>query len=61
MYGHIHGNSEDVVFKFMYTRGVDGARALNAGVCINNYTPVSIEEMIDNNKNHFNNISREIN
>ena len=37
IYGHIHG-VRDEVYEFMKTR----ERALNAGACINNYTPVSV-------------------
>ena len=45
IYGHIHGNKDDV-YQFMKTR----AHALNAGACINYYTPVSFEELVRNNR-----------
>ena len=45
IYGHIHG-ARDEVYEFMKTR----ERALNAGACINNYTPASFNELIRNNK-----------
>ena len=45
IYGHIHG-ARDEVYEFMKTR----ERALNAGACINNYTPVSFNELVRNNK-----------
>ena len=45
VYGHIHSDRNDV-FEFMKTR----ERALNAGCMINNYEPVTIEELIENNK-----------
>ena len=45
IYGHIHG-ARDEVYEFMKTR----ERALNAGACINNYTPVSFNEWVRNNK-----------
>ena len=45
IYGHIHGSKDDV-YQFMKTR----EHALNAAACINNYTPASIEELIQNNR-----------
>ena len=45
IYGRIHG-ARDEVYEFMKTR----ERASNAGACINNYTPVSFNELIRNNK-----------
>ena len=45
VYGHIHNNKDDV-YEFMKTR----KRALNAAVCINNYMPVSLEELLRNNR-----------
>ena len=44
-YGHIHGDRGDV-YQFMKTR----EQALNAGACINNYTPASLNELIRNNR-----------
>ena len=45
IYGHIHGRKEET-WKIM--SGLD--RALNAGACINNYTPASLNELIRNNQ-----------
>ncbi len=45
IFGHIHGSTDDI-YEFMKTR----ERALNAGACINNFTPSSINELIRNNK-----------
>ncbi len=45
IYGHIHGN-KDEVYDFMATR----ERALNAAACVNNYIPVSFKELIINNR-----------
>ena len=45
IYGHIHC-SKDETYEFMRTR----ERALNAGACINHYTPASVNELIRNNE-----------
>lgn len=45
IFGHIHASVGDT-FEFMKTR----KHALNAGADINNYTPASIDELIENNK-----------
>ncbi len=45
IYGHIH-NQKRGCFDFMYNLD----RALNAGCMINNYTPVTIEQLIENNR-----------
>ncbi len=45
IYGHIH-RSRDEIYQFMKTR----EHALNAGACINNYTPASMNELIRNNE-----------
>lgn len=45
IYGHIH-NDRNAVFEYMKKQ----ERALNAGCMINNYEPVTIEELIENNK-----------
>ncbi len=45
IYGHIHNNLGDT-----YDVMSKESHALNAGVCINNYMPVSFKELIDNNK-----------
>lgn len=45
IYGHIHGRLDDTYY-FMRTRD----HALNAAACINNYTPVSMNELIRNNE-----------
>lgn len=45
IYGHIHG-SRDESYQFMKTK----EHALNAAACINNYTPVSFNELLRNNR-----------
>ena len=45
IYGHIHSRTEGA---FQYMKQFD--RALNAGACINNYTPASFNELIRNNQ-----------
>lgn len=45
IYGHIHSR-KDETYEFMKTK----ERALNAAACINNYTPVSMNELIRNNQ-----------
>jgi calcineurin-like phosphoesterase family protein len=45
IYGHIHNNKNDT-YLFMKTR----ERALNAGCMINNYIPVTFNELVENNK-----------
>ena len=45
IYGHIHGDTGEV-FRFMAAQ----ERALNAAACINNYTPVSFDELVRNNE-----------
>lgn len=45
VYGHIHtdtGETFEIMSRF--------ERALNAGAAINNYTPVSLRELVENNK-----------
>lgn len=44
IYGHIH-NKKDETYEFMRTK----ERALNAAACINQYTPVSLNELKRNN------------
>ena len=44
IYGHIHNKTDGA---FQYMKQFD--RALNAGACINNYTPSSLNELIINN------------
>lgn len=44
IYGHIHNKKEET-YDYMRTR----ERALNAAACINNYTPVSFNELVRNN------------
>lgn len=43
IYGHIH-NNRDEVFEFMKMQ----ERALNAGCMLNNYEPVTLDELILN-------------
>ena len=45
IYGHIHGDTGEV-FRFMASQ----ERALNAAACINNYIPVSFDELVRNNE-----------
>ena len=45
IYGHIHANRGNV-YEFMKTLD----HALNAAACINNYTPVSFNELVRNNR-----------
>ena len=47
VYGHIHNNTSNFAYKCM--KELDNA--LNAGVDINNFMPVTLDEMITNNKN----------
>lgn len=48
IYGHIHNNKNDTYWPLLKTMN----QALNASVEINNYMPVTFEELIENNK-HF--------
>lgn len=48
IYGHIH-NQKNETYEFMKTR----QRALNAGCMINNYTPVSFNELVRNNEKFY--------
>ena len=45
IYGHIHAN-RDHTYEYMKTLH----HALNAAVCINNYTPASFNELVRNNR-----------
>ncbi len=45
IYGHIHNHGGET-FELMKNR----TRALNAAVCINNYMPASLPELIENNR-----------
>lgn len=49
IYGHIHKRVDGA---FQYMKQFD--RALNAGACINNYTPCSLHELISNNQSFKN-------
>lgn len=46
VYGHIHNNVTNKAYKIM--KDID--KALNAGVDINNFMPVTLLELIENNK-----------
>lgn len=48
IYGHIHSDRGET-YRFMRTK-----RAYNAGCMINNYMPVTLSELITNNKFHYN-------
>lgn len=45
IYAHIHNNTNDVYY---FMKKYD--RALNAGCMINNYMPVTLDELIENNR-----------
>ena len=45
IYGHIHNNTNGA---YQYMKNLP--RALNAGACLNNYTPVTFDELVRNNK-----------
>lgn len=45
IYGHIHGRTDTT---YHYMKQFD--RALNAAACINNYVPVTFNELIENNR-----------
>lgn len=45
IYGHIHNRTDEA---YQYMKQFD--RALNAGACINNYTPSSLNELVRNNQ-----------
>ncbi len=45
VYGHIHNNKNDA---FYIMKAME--RALNAACCINNYIPVTLDELIKNNE-----------
>lgn len=49
IHGHIHA-AKDETYEFMKSRN----NALNAAACINNYTPASFNELIQNNENFRN-------
>lgn len=46
VHGHIHNNKTNPAVQFLKTQN----RALNAGVDINNFRPVTLQELIQNNK-----------
>jgi calcineurin-like phosphoesterase family protein len=46
VYGHIHNNVRDDYWPLIARR----SRMLNAGADINNFEPVTFEEMIENNR-----------
>jgi calcineurin-like phosphoesterase family protein len=46
IYGHIHNNTTNPAFAFLKAQ----ERALNAGVDINHFKPVTLSELIANNK-----------
>lgn len=48
IYGHVHNNKENRANKIM--SNID--RALNAGCMLNDYMPVTLDELIVNNKNN---------
>ena len=46
IHGHIHNRTDCDSFRYLKTQD----RALNAACCINNYTPCSLRELIENNR-----------
>ena len=46
IYGHIHNNVRDDYWPLIARR----SRMLNAGVDVNNFEPVTLDEMIANNR-----------
>lgn len=46
IHGHLHADTSDTFFHHL----VENERILNAGVDINGYMPVTLEEMIENNR-----------
>lgn len=46
IHGHIHADTDSNFFELLLYRD----RILNAGVDLNNYTPVTLEELILNNE-----------
>jgi calcineurin-like phosphoesterase family protein len=56
VYGHIHNNTGDFYWPLLSKM----PNALNAGVEINDYYPVTIEEMIVNNMKHIERYNNEI-
>ena len=46
IYGHIHNNKSDLYYPLLKTM----ENALNAGVEINGYMPVTFEELVENNR-----------
>ena len=47
IYGHIHGNMDETYYIMR-----EKERALNAAACLNNYMPVTMDELILNNEIH---------
>ena len=54
IYGHIHNNTDADYWPLIATRD----QMLNAGVDINGFTPVTLDEMIENNR-HFKDRSKD--
>jgi calcineurin-like phosphoesterase family protein len=48
IYGHIHNNRKDSYWPLLSTMD----KALNAGVEINNYEPVTFTELLENNRKY---------
>ncbi len=46
--GHIHGNTDADYFHYLATH----ERILNASVEVNNYEPVTFDELVENNRRH---------
>ena len=54
VHGHIHGNTDADYFPYLATH----ERILNASVEVNNYEPVTFDELVENNRRHKENYLR---
>ncbi|MGN1308081.1 MAG: metallophosphoesterase family protein [Faecousia sp.] len=59
VYGHIHADKPEAVWPYLRDLGERGL-ALNASVDINNYEPVTFEELVENNRRWREGDAREI-
>jgi len=48
IHGHIHGNTDADYFPYLAMH----ERILNASVEVNNYEPVTFDELVENNRRH---------
>ena len=54
IHGHIHGNTDADYFPYLAMH----ERILNASVEVNNYEPVTFDELVENNRRHKENYLR---